>query len=77
MCKDRGQACNDCRHNGETRDCPNFKQKVSCIACGAVGYENEMVLIDTNMYACEMCATEIIHGMELSYEPKKHKNKAK
>ena len=77
MCKDYGESCNTCRHNGETRDCPTFKQKVSCIGCGATHYANDMVLIDTNMYACEICATGIIHEMEAGYVSKRNKSEAR
>lgn len=71
MCKDKGQACAGCRHNGETRDCPSFKQKASCVGCGATHYQKDMVFIDEHMYACEMCATQIVHGMEVNYVPER------
>ena len=77
MCKDKGQACAGCRHNGETRDCPSFRQKASCVGCGATHYQKDMVLIDYNMYACEMCATDIIHQMEVEYVSQRTKSKAR
>lgn len=64
MCKDKSKEnCVICTHNGETRDCPNFKQKASCAGCGVTRYQKDMVFIE-GYYFCEACAAEILQYAE-------------